>query len=117
MAAQGRPRAGRGRTWITDSRRAKPRLRKALAFFFVLIAAPIALILFRTYSQLEHEARYQYRVASEEILAQLNQRLYEVLKPEEDRSFEDFRFFKVSDADKGIFQLSAIASNPAGGGF
>jgi len=88
----------------------KARLRKLIVGCFVLIALPIAFVIYRAYTELDHATLYRYRVSSEEVLAQLNQRLFELLKPEEDRPFDDYHFFKVADGQRGVFEVSPLSS-------
>src|SRR5262245_32760180 len=102
---------------IFSPERAKARLRKLLLGCLILIGLPVALVIGRAYTQLEHETLYQYRVSAEQVIAQLNQRLFDALKPEEDRAFDDYHFFKVADGQRGVFELSPLASLSAASRF
>jgi signal transduction histidine kinase len=78
-----------------NAAQAKRRLAGWLLLCGVLLAVPIGILLAWTYQQLRNEAFYQYQAASIELITRVNERLYEILKPESERPFDQYSFWSV----------------------
>ena len=74
---------------------AKRRLALWLVACGLLLAVPIGVLLVRTYQQFRNEAFYQYQTAAIELLNRVNERVYEMLKPEAERPFDHYSFWSV----------------------
>ncbi len=74
---------------------ARRRLLFGLLLFGVLLALPVGFLLIRAYHQLRNEAFYQYQAAAIEVVNRINERVYEVLKPESERPFDQYSFWSV----------------------
>jgi two-component system phosphate regulon sensor histidine kinase PhoR len=74
---------------------AKRRLALWLFACGLLLAFPIGVLLLRTYQQFRNEAFYQYQTAAIELVNRLNERVYEMLKPEAERPFDHYSFWSV----------------------
>jgi two-component system phosphate regulon sensor histidine kinase PhoR len=87
--------------WIRSSYRplnaveAKRRLALWLFACGLLLAVPIGVLLLWTYQQFRNEAFYQYQTAAIELVNRLNERVYEMLKPEAERPFDHYSFWSV----------------------
>ncbi|MGH6804248.1 MAG: ATP-binding protein, partial [Methyloceanibacter sp.] len=78
-----------------NAAQAKRRLALWLFCCGLLLAVPIGVLLVRTYLQLRNEAFYQYQTAAIELVNRLNERVYEMLKPESERPFDQYSFWSV----------------------
>ena len=74
---------------------AKRRYALWLAVFGIVLVLPVALLLLRVHQQLRHEVFFQYQSASVELLNRVNERVYEILKPESERPFDQYSFWSV----------------------
>jgi signal transduction histidine kinase len=89
---------------------ARRRLRRLVLGSLLCLAMPLALLLSRVYTQLEREVVYQYRVAAEEAVYRLNQRLADMLQAEENRAFDEYSFLKVTT--NPLLQGTAVTTSP-----
>ena len=89
---------------------ARRRLRRLVLGSLLCLAIPLALLLSRVYTQLEREVVYQYRVAAEEVVYRLNQRLADILQTEENRTFDEYSFLKVTT--NPLLQGTAVTTSP-----
>ena len=91
------------------------RLRLYFAVFSVLLAVPVAVLLWRTYANLEKEAFFFYRTVAEGVVASVNEQLLQNLQREEQRPFTHYRYIHVADRpvpkQEGL-NLSPLASFP-----
>jgi two-component system phosphate regulon sensor histidine kinase PhoR len=78
-----------------------------MLLILALILVPLLAIVARTYSQLGAESRFRDRRAAEEVSAQFDRQLFEQLKPEEERPFEDYQFLRPGALPAA--QLSPLA--------
>ena len=74
---------------------AKRRLALWLFACGLLLAVPIGVLLLWTYQQFRNEAFYRYQTAAIELVNRLNERVYEMLKPEAERPFDHYSFWSV----------------------
>ena len=89
---------------------ARRRLRRLVLGSLLCLAIPLALLLSRIYTQLEREVVYQYRAAAEEVVYRLNQRLADILQTEENRTFDEYSFLKVTT--NPLLQGTAVTTSP-----
>lgn len=83
-----------------------------LSLFFV-IAAPTAILLWRSYENIRNEALLGYKENAYLILQILNQKLYDHLAVEENRSYTQYRFIKAIQVIGGEeVTLSELAQYP-----
>ncbi len=80
--------------------------------FFLVLLIPLVILFQRSYRQLENESYYQYRTIAEGVVAQIHQRVLDFLRPEEDRVFEEYQFFKAMGPTPGVLQLSPLSMVP-----
>jgi two-component system, OmpR family, phosphate regulon sensor histidine kinase PhoR len=71
------------------------RLKIQLIVLFLLIVIPTSILLWRSYTFLRSEAVLGYKENSYLLLQLLNQRLYDHLAIEENRSYSEYRFIKA----------------------
>ncbi len=76
-------------------RSAKRRLALGLVLSGVVLAIPVGVLVVLSYEQLRHERFYQYQAAAAEVVNRINERVYQVLKPESARPFDQYGFFSV----------------------
>ncbi len=95
----------------------KKGLRRWLILFFLLLAAPTAILIQQAYSQLKWEAFHQQRILAGELAARIDRLATELIDREEARSFTDYHFLQVEgDASTGFLQRSALSAYPATSG-
>ena len=91
------------------------RLRLYFVTFFVLLAVPCAILLMRTYSNLEQESFFFYRKTAQGVMASLGQSLRRNIESEESRPYTQYRYFHVADQpvpqQEGL-NLSPLAAFP-----
>ena len=91
------------------------RLRFYFLVFSVLLALPVAVLLWRTYSSLEKEAFFFYRTIAEGVIATASEQFLQSLRREEDRPFNQYRYVYVAErpvpSQEGL-NLSPLASFP-----
>ncbi len=86
------------------------RLRLLIGTTLLVLSFPLALLLQRVYQQLDREVVYQHRVAAEDVVTHINQRLADILHTEEQRPFDEYSFLRVTA--NPLFKASAIAASP-----
>jgi signal transduction histidine kinase len=91
----------------------KRRLRNLLALFFIALAAPTAVLIWQAYGQLKFEAYHQQRSVAEELTRQIDNRLNDMVRIADARSFADYSFLVVSgDPDAKFVQRSPLSAFP-----
>ncbi len=91
------------------------RLRIALLIFIGVLSIPMAFLIHSGYEQTQHEEHLKYIWNSQHIVKQLNDRMSTLLQVEEQRPFEDYRHYKLSenvDINKRMLTLSPLAKIP-----
>ena len=89
------------------------RLKALLAFFFILLAVPTAVLIWQAYSQLKWEAFHQYRGMAEELTNRIDSALIDRISTAEARSFADYTFLIVSgDPSASFVQRSPLSEYP-----
>ncbi len=89
------------------------RLKLIFILLFVVIAIPVALLLINSYRHLETESQYAYKEQAYFILQMLNQRIYDDLAVEEQRSYSEYRFIRAVPVIGGEeVTLSKLAELP-----
>lgn len=71
------------------------RLKLIFIFLFSVIAIPVAILLVNSYRHFETESQYAYKEQAYFLLQMLNQRIYDDLAIEEQRSYSDYRFIRA----------------------
>jgi signal transduction histidine kinase len=96
-------------------RRERRRLRWRLALFYIALAIPTVLLLWKALDQLEWEAMHQSRLAAEELTRRIDDRLGALIAEQNARSFADFAFLTVAgDPAAGFVQRSPLSAFPVG---
>ncbi len=91
----------------------KDRLKGLLAFFFLALALPTAVLIWQAYSQLKWEAFHQYRGMAEELSNRIDSALIDQIRTAEARSFADYTFLVVSgDPSANFVQRSPLSEYP-----
>ena len=81
--------------------------------FFLALAIPGILLIYRAYDQLKWEVFHQYRVSAEELSARIDAEVHRLIAVEESRSFSDYAFLAVSgDAGATFVQRSPLSQFP-----
>jgi hypothetical protein len=89
------------------------RLRLRLALFFVALALPSALLLFKALDQLKWEALRQSQLAAEALTLGIDERLGALIREQDERSFADFAFLTLAgDPSAGFVQRSVLSAFP-----
>ncbi len=92
------------------------RLRRVIAIFFCLLALPLAYLFYWTWTKAENENFLTLRVESEAILSRIEERIVELVEPEEKRPFDEYSFFSVTQnawmPQKGV-RYSPLSDLPA----
>ncbi|HJP34663.1 MAG TPA: hypothetical protein QF901_01640, partial [Gammaproteobacteria bacterium] len=92
-------------------------LRWWLSCFFLALAIPAVLLIYRAYDQLKWEVFHQYRVSAEELTARIDAELSHSIEIEEARSFSDYAFLTVAgEASAGFVQRSPLSAFPVKAG-
>ncbi|MEN8176352.1 MAG: HAMP domain-containing sensor histidine kinase [Pseudomonadota bacterium] len=93
------------------------RLRRWLGVFFVALALPTGILIYKAYTQLKWEAFHYHQVLAEELAARIDARLIQAVNREEVRSFTDYAFLVVAgDPAAGFLQPSPLAAYPVASG-
>ena len=71
------------------------RLKLIFTFLFLVIAIPVAILLVNSYKHFQTESQYAYKEQAYFILQMLNQRIYDDLAVEEQRSYSEYRFIRA----------------------
>ena len=91
----------------------KGRLKGLLAFFFLALAVPTAVLIGQAYSQLKWEAFHQYRGMAEELSNRIDSALIDQISAAEARTFADYTFLVVSgDPSANFVQRSPLSEYP-----
>jgi signal transduction histidine kinase len=89
------------------------RLRLVLAFFFLALAVPAAILVYQAYDQLKWEAFHQYRTLAEELTTRIDGRISRLIGEEEARSYADYGFLVVAgDPAANFLQPSPLSAFP-----
>ena len=92
----------------------KSRLRLLLAFFFVALSIPSAILAWQAYSRLQWESFHQYQLLADGLLGGIDRHVREMIATEEARAFTDYRFLEVEDASvTNSLQRSPLSGFPA----
>ncbi|MCB0322864.1 MAG: HAMP domain-containing histidine kinase [Bdellovibrionales bacterium] len=94
------------------------RLRYLLGGFFVLLSVPFLALLFKTLQQLDDEQFYRHRRVAEHLAERVDERLKELMRPEETRPFGEYQFFSVEQApllNVNELRFSPLAEYPPTG--
>jgi len=91
----------------------KGRLRNLLAVFFLVLAAPTAILIWQAYGQLKWEAFHQYRGVAEELTGRIDARFTDMINTADAQSFADYTFLVVSgDPSAKFVQRSPLSAFP-----
>lgn len=103
-----------GRTLARSGRvslsRAERWLRIVSTLFFFALLIPAGILIDTIYSQLDNEAMFQLRNESERVLEQANRKIAETISNEENRPFNDYSFFNVTELP--LVQQKRLAISP-----
>lgn len=89
------------------------RLQLRLALFFVALAVPAGLLLFKALDQLKWEALRQTQLAAEALTLGIDERLDALMRAQDARAFADFAFLTlVGDPVAGFLQRSSLSAFP-----
>jgi len=89
------------------------RLRAWLALLFLMLAIPIAALIWHAYGQLKWEAFHQHRSMAEELSDRINTSLTSYVQKAENRSSTDYSFLVVTGDETAPFiQRSALSELP-----
>lgn len=86
------------------------RLRVISTLFFFALIVPLGILVDKIYSQLENEALFQLRNESERVVDQVNRQITRALETEENRPFNDYSFFNVTEVP--LWQQKRLAISP-----
>ncbi len=89
---------------------AKRKLRLYVCLFVLALSIPIAILVVRTYKQLENENFYQHRLAAERVAWRMNSWAQQILEPEEKRNFDEYSFLNVSP--NALLQKAPVTTSP-----
>jgi len=91
----------------------RKKLRRLLALFFLALAVPTGILVYRAYSQLKWEAFHQYRLLAQELAARIDARIVQLIDVEEARSFAEYAFLNVAGNPSDSFlQPSPLSVYP-----
>ncbi|MCK9182741.1 MAG: HAMP domain-containing histidine kinase [Fibrobacteraceae bacterium] len=89
------------------------RLKLIFILLFFTIAIPVAVLLVNSYQHFQTESQYAYKEQAYFILQMLNQRIYDDLAIEEQRSYSEYRFIRAVPVIGGEeVTLSKLAEYP-----
>lgn len=89
------------------------RLRKLMWLFFIAMAIPTIILVYKSYDQLKWEAFYQHRQLAEELAGRLDRKFVEFVEREESRSFSDYNFIVVEGNDTANYlERSPLSQYP-----
>lgn len=93
--------------------RARARLRGALAAFFLALALPGGLLIFKAYDQLKWESFHRLQLLAGDLAASVDRRLAEFIGSEEARPTEDYGFLlPPGDSGSAAPRASPLAGYP-----
>ncbi len=84
------------------------RLRLYMIIFCVLVSLPLAFVAWRTYGALDREARAQVRFFSERLLDEIETELTDLVRREENRAVDEYRFVLVQESGRVPSPLARI---------
>jgi len=87
------------------------RLRLWLGLFFIALALPSAVLVYKAYDQLKWESFRQQQVAAAELAARVDRRLGEIARVEDARPVTDYGFL-TGDPERPGVQRSPLAQHP-----
>jgi len=87
------------------------RLRKLMWLFFLAMALPSTVLIYKSYDQLKWEAFYQHRQLAEDLSGRVDQQFIEFVAREESRPFSDYRF-AVAQSNDSIIERSPLSTYP-----
>lgn len=94
----------------------RKRLRMALAFFFLTLAVPTAVLIAYAYSQLKWEAVHRERGLAEGLVKRIDARFKEIIAAENARPFTDYSFLNVTGtAESNVLRRSPLSVYPLDG--
>ncbi|MGE5154973.1 MAG: sensor histidine kinase, partial [Bdellovibrio bacteriovorus] len=97
----------------SESDRARARLRRWLALFFLALAVPGALLVYRAYDQLKWESFRRQQILAQDLAERVDRRLLELVRTEEARPPEDYGFLVgPGDASRLEGRRSPLATFP-----
>ncbi len=88
------------------------RLRLVLGLFFLALAVPTGVLVYKAYDQLKWEVFHQFRTQSEELGARIDRRLTALIGAEQARTFGDYGFLAAADPENGYRQPSPLSQFP-----
>ena len=89
-------------------------LKYRLLLFFLALALPAMLLIYRAYGQVKWEVFHQYRVLAEVLSARIDAELIRLIDTEEARSFTDYGFLIVSGRPgSNYLERSPLSGFPA----
>lgn len=71
------------------------RLKSFFILLFLVIAIPVVILLYNSYQHFLSESQYAYKEQAYFVLQMLNQRIYDDLSIEEQRSYSEYRFIRA----------------------
>ena len=90
------------------------RLRLWSVLFFLSLALPSGLLVYKAYDQLKWEAFHRHQLQAEEIAGRVDQRFDALIRREDARAFTDFAFLTLAgDPSAEFVQRSPLADLPA----
>lgn len=89
------------------------KIRFTFILLFIAIALPVVMLLQKSYSHLQTGSKYAYKEHAYLVLQMLNQRIYDDLAIEEQRSYSEYRFIRAVPVIGGEeITLSKLAEFP-----
>lgn len=89
------------------------KIRFTFILIFIAIALPVVMLLQKSYSHLQTGSQYAYKEHAYLVLQMLNQRIYDDLAIEEQRSYSEYRFIRAVPVIGGEeITLSKLAEFP-----
>jgi two-component system phosphate regulon sensor histidine kinase PhoR len=101
---------------LSAARHSKQRLRRVMGCFLVALLVPLVILFFWTFQQLKTRGFLSLRMESEALLARIDERIIQLIEPEDRRPFDEYSFFSVSQnaafSQKGV-RYSPLAEIPS----
>ena len=89
------------------------KIRLTFILIFIAIAFPVVMLLGKSFSHLKTGSQYAYKEHAYLVLQMLNQRIYDDLAIEEQRSYSEYRFIRAVPVIGGEeITLSKLAEYP-----
>jgi len=97
-----------------EADRARARLRRWLAVFFLALAVPGGLLVYKAYDQLKWESFRRQQLLAEDLAGRVDRLLADLMRPEEERPPEDYGFLvRSGDPARPDSRRSPLAGFPA----